>query len=86
MKVKDLRRLLAPLDDNVLVILSKDGEGNDYSPLVDFSKQTYVPDSQYSGEIYMPELTEEDKNDGYTEEDVYAGDDGVDAIVLWPTN
>jgi len=75
--VKDLRRLLAPLDDDVLVVLPLDSEGNGYSPLAGFSKQTYVPDSQYSGEIYMPELTEED---------VYAGDDGVNAIVLWPGN
>jgi len=44
MKVRDLRRLLTPLDDDVLVVLSKDGEGNSYSPLADFSKQTYVPD------------------------------------------
>lgn len=33
MKVKELKKLLEDIPDNYLVILSKDSEGNGYSPL-----------------------------------------------------
>jgi len=86
MKVKDLKELLTNVPDDTLVVLSRDSEGNNYSPLDDFSHQTYVPDSEWSGEIYLQELTEEFKDIGYTDEDMYHGNNGVKAIVMWPIN
>jgi hypothetical protein len=63
-----------PLD--AIVILAKDSEGNDYSPLPDdqgYSIGSYVADSTWSGEFY----------DGITYDDPTRG---VRAVCLWPTN
>jgi hypothetical protein len=50
--VKQLRESLNGLDDSLLVVLSKDAEGNDFSPLVEVEGPlTYIPDSGWSGEI-----------------------------------
>jgi hypothetical protein len=35
MTVKELKEILNNADDNDLVVLSRDGEGNSYSPLYD---------------------------------------------------
>lgn len=89
MKVKELKTLLADLPDDMTVVMSKDGEGNGYSPLsqVDGDNQVYIPDSTYSGEIMLKELRGADRSLGYTEEDVADPDDnGEDCVVLWPTN
>lgn len=72
MKVKELRELLEELDDDMIVVMSSDGEGNNYSPLYDGGECTYVAETTYSGEVY-------DENDEEAKE-------GVDALVLWPTN
>lgn len=51
MKVKELIEILKPLDPEAEVILSKDAEGNNYSPLSDYSSGKYIPDSTWSGEF-----------------------------------
>lgn len=84
MTVGELIELLQKEDPEREVIISMDSEGNEFSPLSDYSPELYVPDSTWSGEIYLEELTEEDIENGYTEDDVYDGTDGVKAIVLWP--
>jgi hypothetical protein len=71
MKVKDLIELLSNLPGEHEVILSKDSEGNEFSPLADHGLQMYVSNSTWSGDIY----SEEDVED-YRE----------NAVVLWPTN
>jgi hypothetical protein len=86
MTVRELRVLLANANDDDLVVLSKDAEGNGYSPLRGTWDAIYVPDSTYSGNVYMRELTTEDRVEGYTEEDLYEGDDGQPALVLTPVN
>lgn len=88
MTVKELRNALEGADDNLIVVMSKDGEGNSFSPLADADTESnvYVPDSTWSGEIHIKELTPELKKQGFTDEDVYDGDDGQVAVVLWPTN
>lgn len=86
MKVKDLIKELQSCDPEDEVVMSKDSEGNSYSPLSSIWEGIYVPDSTWHGDVYMRELTEEDKKAGYTNEDLYDGDDGVRATVLSPTN
>lgn len=88
MKVRELRALLETASDDDEVVLAKDAEGNGYSPLSGGWLATYVPESRapWSGEVYLRELDDEALESGYTEEDVYDGDDGIPALVLSPTN
>jgi len=86
MNVKELKIILKDLNDNDEVILSKDSEGNAYSPLADYALNIYVPDSKWSGEIRLKELTPELIESGYGTEDLYDGEDGINAVVLYPTN
>lgn len=84
MKVKDLKKLLETVDDERIVIMSKDSEGNDFSPLSSLDDESaYESDSTYSGEIGIEKLTPELEKKGYTEEEV---SHGVPALVLWPVN
>lgn len=50
-RVGDLRRILAAFDDTDLVILSKDGEGNAFSPLSEAEVNHYEAESSWSGEL-----------------------------------
>jgi len=87
MKVKELVNLLEKCDPEAEVIISRDEEGNGFSPLYEVcDNQSYIPDNAYSGEIALRELTDELINAGYSEEDVYTGEGSVKAVVLWPTN
>lgn len=87
MTVGELRKSLEHIDDSYIVVMSKDGEGNAFSPLAQLEdRYIYVPDSTWSGSIYLEALDELDREAGYTDEDLYHGDDGQGAIVLWPTN
>ena len=85
MKVKELITELEKLDPELLVVMSKDGEGNSYSPLAGmYDNSLYVEDLPWCGEVWIHKLTDELKNGGYTEEDV--ADDGEPCVVLQPTN
>ena len=86
MKVKDLKKLLQNYNDEDEVVLAEDNEGNYFSPLSDIEEATYVPTTQYFGTIYLRELNSELEEQGYTEEDVYDGEEGIHAIVLYPVN
>ena len=88
MKVKDLIQALADHPE-AEVILSRDSEGNGFSPLaVADPGSMYRAESTWSGEVKMrPELlTKERRSTGYSEEDTATGPGWVDAVVLWPTN
>ncbi len=78
MTVKELKEQLDKFDDNTIVILSRDSEGNSYSPILTVEDGMSYRD----GEIGITELTEEDEENGYAEEDVMR--DGEKCIVLWP--
>ncbi len=85
MKVKELIELLKKEDQEREVIMSKDGEGNNFSPFADISRQTYEADSTWSGEISIDELTPEIlAEEDYSEEDYPIYDEKV--IVLCPIN
>lgn len=70
MTVKELREFLAEFPDNALVVMAKDAEGNDYSPLSEAYQGRYVAKNGWSGEF----TSEEEATEGET------------ALVLWPTN
>jgi hypothetical protein len=79
MKVSKLIEYLKTLDPDAIVILSKDAEGNGFSPITgDHSEGIYVPDTNWSGEFYC--------NDDIAEEDDIDTEGAVRAVVLWPIN
>jgi len=85
MKVKELIKMLESENQEAIVIMSSDGEGNSFSPLADFGNtDTYKADSTYSGEMGFSKLTPELEKEGYGEEDIL--EDGVPAIVFYPIN
>ena len=86
MKVKELKQLLNDYSDNDEVILSSDVEGNNFSPLSNIEDALYVPDSKWSGVTYIKNLDDDLIAQGFSEEDLYDGEDGVNAIVLYPVN
>lgn len=84
--VGELKQALANKADSDFVVLAKDGEGNSYSPLAGEWEALYVPENTWSGDVYLRALTDDDRADGYTEEDLYDGDDGQPVLVLYPVN
>jgi hypothetical protein len=78
MTVKELRELLEQFDDDAIVIIASDGEGNSFSPLADTSEGHYIPENGYSGDFV-------DLDDAEEDEDINL-DDAERAILLWPTN
>lgn len=70
------------------VILSKDSEGNGYSPLSDFSYGVYYPETTFSGEFYPHDWNWEDCGFDSQEDydDFLRGHDSVKAIILSPIN
>jgi hypothetical protein len=84
MKVKELIKQLQECNQNAIVVMSSDGEGNNYSPLADIDTEcNYKADTTYSGEVGLRELTPEYIEAGYGEDDIL---DGKPAVVLYPTN
>ena len=86
MKVKELKEMLVGMDDDRVVVISSDGEGNSYSPLDGLDDScNYIPDSTWSGETRITKLTKELEKQGYGEEDCANGE-GKPAIILFPVN
>ena len=85
MKVKDLLEVLSHLDPERVVILSKDSEGNGHSPLAALTMENcnYSAESTWHGNIGLEKITDELREQGYSEDDVIEGEK---CIVLWPTN
>lgn len=76
--VKKLIAYLKKLDQDALVILSSDSEGNSFSPLsTPHGEGLFVADSTWSGEWVDPE--DEDR-DGYDEENAHK------AVFFFPVN
>ena len=65
-------------------LLSKDEEGNGFSPLSSIDEMVYIPNWR---EVRYRKLTNSMILQGYSEEDVFdssCGDPGQNAVVLWP--
>lgn len=76
--IKALQALLATLPQETIVVLAKDSEGNDFSPMQaegGHSIGCYVAHRPWHGEFYDE-----------TSEDGGAPEGGVPALCLWPTN
>lgn len=79
MTVAELIRELQTLPLTAIVTLSRDAEGNGYELACNISLGRYnVNDRQWG----LAELTDEDKKQGYSEEDVI---DGPLAVCIFPT-
>lgn len=84
MTVAELITRLQKENPDRIVIMSKDSEGNYYSPLYGSYCGAYVPDSTWGGEVGLETLTESDIIQGYADEDVKHG--GQPALILVPVN
>lgn len=52
MTIEELRQALIGLPADWIVVMSKDGEGNGFSPLAEIDhQQMYTPDSTWSGDV-----------------------------------
>jgi hypothetical protein len=80
MKVKDLIKELSKLDPEWVVVLSSDEEGNSFSELSDLETNAVFADR----EIHLRELTKDLEKQGFSDEDVYDGNNGKNAVVLYP--
>jgi hypothetical protein len=49
--VGDLKRIIGGLPDHLEVIVSKDAEGNSYSPMEGVYKGIYEPETKWSGDF-----------------------------------
>lgn len=66
MTVKELIKELENCDQDSIVILQKDAEGNGYSPLAGSDNAcNYQADSTWSGDVGYKEITPELKKAGY---------------------
>lgn len=77
MNVGELLDYLATQPRDRPVILSKDADGNGYSPLDDADEGMYEATSTWSGEVYYPD-TDEDADE--------PPEDAVPAVILGPVN
>lgn len=84
MTVRELIELLQKQDQDALVVVRKDSESNECSPLKDIWEGGYIAENSWSGEMFLLELTPEDRKAGYTEENV--NKDAEKAVFLCPTN
>lgn len=86
MTVKELKKELENLPDNMEVILQKDAEGNGYSPLsgVD-AAVVYIPDSTWSGDVYSVEEWSAD-DAGMNEDEWTEIKTKPRSVVLFPIN
>lgn len=74
MTVKELQRVLDKFHPEDEVILSRDAEGNSFSPLEEISHGEYIPYNSWSGELRH--RRDEDDDEIHNEK----------AIFLWPVN
>lgn len=85
MTVEELREKIKDLPATMEVIIQKDSEGNNYSPLAGTdSNAIYLPDSTYSGEVYNLNYTASDNC--MTEEEWEEHKKKPRALILYPVN
>lgn len=86
MKVKDLIELLQLQDPEDIVVLSKDAEGNDFSPLEECSiSRKYIPETTWSGAICFRTAEEALRTEEIEDLEDFP-EEGINCIVLWPVN
>lgn len=84
MNVAQLKSELEGLPDDMLVVMSRDSEGNGFGPLAAIETNSrYQAHNGWSGEVGLKEITPDLKERGYTEEDL-APASASECVVLWP--
>lgn len=84
-KVSELIKILEKHKPESVVILATDAEGNDSTSLSEVTAQMYRAGTRsWDGQLYIPKLTPELIESGYTADDLCPDDNCQDAVVLWP--
>jgi hypothetical protein len=79
MRIKELIKILQTMDQERIVVMSADSEGNSYAPLRNIDDNSvYVAEDH---EIGLEKLTPELEKQHYSEEDVREGEP---CVVFWP--
>lgn len=73
--VKELIEELSTFPPDHRVIMSSDGEGNNFSPFADAGISPWIQHNEYHGEAVHPDDVESGEYEGSTIESV---------VVLWP--
>ena len=80
MTKSELIKLLETVEGDPLIVMSKDAEGNAYSPFCgQISELLYDAETTWYGDVYNPADKEED-------ETYVIPETAVPCIVLWPVN
>lgn len=83
LKVKDLIQHLKNFNPEANVVVAKDAEGNDHSPLSTADTGLYAATSSWSGDVYQLDDVDELRADGWS-------DDAIDeldpVVILRPVN
>lgn len=85
MLVKELIEYLKEMPQDALVVMSKDAEGNCYSPFSDMANAVYVPTTTWYGDVYSLDWTAKDVGMEDDEWEKFKKEHQA-CIVLWPTN
>ncbi len=83
MTVGQLIKKLQKENPKRLVVMAKDAEGNNYSPLSSFWTGAYQAETTWYGDVGLEKLTRSDIAHGYSDEDVIKG---KPALILTPVN
>jgi hypothetical protein len=84
--VKELIELLQTLPQDHIVVMSADGEGNNYSPYADYGLGRYTPETTWYGEFTSWDEDEDDEGEFLNSEPVRLPVEKQNAVVLWPVN
>lgn len=76
--VKNLINELSKLNQDDFIVLSSDPEGNSYG----FLEGIAINQKLQDGDVYLAKLTDELKEQGYTEDDV--SENGISCVVFYP--
>ena len=79
MKVKELIKQLRKFDPKATVVLSRDAEGNGYSPVADLEVGFYTAETSWCGDFLSKALIEEETYEIDTS-------NAIEAIAIWPIN
>lgn len=88
MLVKDLIEILNQLDPNLVVVLSRDPEGNGFAALEDYTEGFFNTSTEefWSEEEFFDNDGEEEVDDYLEDEnsEYYVKPHGLPSIVFWP--
>lgn len=74
--VGELRIALEHYSDDAMIIISKDGDGNYFSPLTELTTGHYIPSSDYQGDFVSDDEMDDDVN----------LNGARPSVVLWPAD